>query len=81
MTRSFRPDDLYRFRIATDPRLSPDGALAVFTVQTVAPSKDGYRHALWIVPTDREHEARQLTIGARHDRAGRFSPDGRTLRS
>ncbi|MEA2547493.1 MAG: hypothetical protein QOE42_91, partial [Chloroflexota bacterium] len=79
MSRSFRPDDLYRFRIATDPRLSPDGSLAVFTVQTVAPSKDGYRHSLWAVPIDGQHEARQLTIGARHDRAGRFAPDGRTL--
>ena len=29
MTRPFRPDDLYRFRVATDPRLSPDGSLAV----------------------------------------------------
>ena len=43
--RSFRPEDLYRFRIATEPRLSPDGRRAVFTVQTVAPTKDGYRHA------------------------------------
>ncbi len=79
MTRSFRPDDLYRFRIATDPRLSPDGSLAVFTVQTVGPSKDGYRHALWAVATDGRGEARQLTIGARHDRDARFAPDGRTL--
>jgi dipeptidyl aminopeptidase/acylaminoacyl peptidase len=79
MTRSFRPDDLYRFRIATDPRLSPDGSLAAFTVQTVGPSKDGYRHALWVVATDGHGEARQLTIGARHDRDARFAPDGRTL--
>ena len=79
MTRSFRPDDLYRFRIATDPRLSPDGSLAVFTVQTVAPSKDGYRHSLWAVPTNGQGDARQLTIGARHDRGGRFAPDGKTL--
>ncbi len=79
MTRPFRPDDLYRFRIATDPRLSPDGALAVFTVQTVAPAKDGYRQALWAVPTDGDGEARQLTIGAKHDRSARFAPDGRSL--
>lgn len=46
MTRPFRPDDLYRFRIATDLRLSPDGTLAVVTVQTVASGRDGYRHAL-----------------------------------
>ena len=79
MTRAFRPDDLYGFRIATDPRLSPDGSLAVFTVQTVAPAKDGYRHAIWAVPTDGEAAPRQLTIGARHDRNARFAPDGRTL--
>ena len=79
MTRVFRPDDLYGFRIATDPRLSPDGSLAVFTVQTVAPAKDGYRHAIWAVPTDGEAAPRQLTIGARHDRDARFAPDGRTL--
>ncbi len=85
MTRPFRPDDLYRFRIATDPRLSPDGSLAVFTVQTVAPGKDGYRHALWAVDTDAEGAvgtvggARQITIGARHDRHPRFAPDGRSI--
>ncbi len=79
MTRPFRPDDLYRFRVPTDPRLSPDGSLAVFTVQTVAPGKDGYRHALWMVPTDGSAPARQLTLGSRHDRHPRFAPDGRTL--
>jgi dipeptidyl aminopeptidase/acylaminoacyl peptidase len=79
--RPFRPDDLYRFRIATDPRLSPGGDRVVFSVQTVAPSKDGYRHALWTVSTDGDGEAgaRQLTIGARHDTQPRFAPDGRTL--
>ena len=78
-TRAFRPDDLYGFRIPTDPRLSPDGSLAVFTVQTVAPSKDGYRQALWSVPTSGDGPARRLTIGARADRHPRFAPDGRTL--
>lgn len=79
VTRPFRPDDLYRFRVATDPRLSPDGVNAAFTVQTVAPGKDGYRHALWIVPTDASEPARQVTLAAKHDRAAAFSPDSRTL--
>ncbi|HEY3164267.1 MAG TPA: prolyl oligopeptidase family serine peptidase, partial [Candidatus Limnocylindrales bacterium] len=83
MPRPFRPDDLYRFRIANDPRLAPDGSAVTFTVQTVAPGKDGYRHAIWIVQTDGAREpaaaARRLTIGARHDRQARFSPDGRSL--
>ena len=79
MPRPFRPDDLYRFRVATDPRLSPSGDRVVFSVQTVAPAKDGYRHAIWSVPADGGGEARKLTIGARHDTAPRFAPDGRTL--
>jgi len=63
--RSPRPEDLYRLRVATEPRLSPDGRWAVVTLQTVAPGYDGYRTALWIVPTDgsaapRQHSHRPL---------------------
>jgi acylaminoacyl-peptidase len=45
----------------------------------VAAGFDGYRRALWLVPMDGSSEPRQLTLGARHDRHPRFSPDGRTL--
>ncbi len=79
MPRPARPDDLYRLHIALDPRLSPDGRTVVFTVKTVASTFDGYRHALWTVPADGSAPARQLTIGVKHDRHARFSPDGRTL--
>ena len=79
MPRAPRPDDLYRIRVATEPRLSPDGALAAMTVQTVAPGFDGYRTAIWLVATDGSGSARQVTLGIRHDRHPRFSPDGRTL--
>jgi dipeptidyl aminopeptidase/acylaminoacyl peptidase len=74
-----RPDDLYRLRVAAEPRLSPDGRQAVVTLQTVAPGFDGYRHALWLVPADGSAPARQLTMGARHDHHPRFSPDGGAL--
>ncbi|HEX5451167.1 MAG TPA: hypothetical protein VFW86_02145, partial [Candidatus Limnocylindrales bacterium] len=79
MSRPPRPDDLSALRVPIDLRLSPDGSLAVFTLRTVAPRRDGYRHALWIVPTDGSAAARQLTLGATCDVSGRFSPDGRTL--
>ncbi len=82
MTRVPRPEDLYRLRIATEPRLSPDGRWAVVTLETVAPSYDGYRRALWLVATDDGASApapRQLTIGPHHDWHPRFSPDGRSL--
>lgn len=79
MARSLAPDDLYRLRIPTDPRLSPDGTSALVTLQTSAPRRDGYRHAIWLVPLEGTAGPRQLTIGAKHDRHGRFSPDGRTV--
>ncbi len=79
MSRPVRPEDLYDLRIATDPRLSPDGRLVAFTVQVAAARRDGYRHSVWLVPADGSAPARQATIGARHDRRARFSPDGRSL--
>ena len=79
MARPPAPEDLYRLRVATDPRLSPDGSLALVTLQTSAPRRDGYRHAIWAVPLESGGEPRQLTIGARHDKSARFSPDGKTI--
>ena len=80
MPRPPRPDDLYRLRIATEPRLSPDGRAVVVTLQTVAPGYDGYRTALWLVSTAEDGPPpRQLTLGVRHDHHPRFSPDGSSL--
>ncbi len=79
MPRPPRPDDLYRLRIATQPRLSTDGRLALITVQTVASGFDGYRQALWLIQTAGETPPRQLTLAARHDHHGRFAPDGQSL--
>jgi dipeptidyl aminopeptidase/acylaminoacyl peptidase len=76
-----RPEDLYRLRIATDPRLSPDGRWTAVTLQVVAPGYDGYRQAIWLVPTDQGADGppRQLTLGSQADHSPRFSPDGRSL--
>jgi dipeptidyl aminopeptidase/acylaminoacyl peptidase len=79
MARAARPDDIYRFLIPTDPQLSPGGDRIAFTVQTVAPTRDGYRHAIWSAPFDGSSPAAQLTIGSKHDRTPRFAPDGRIL--
>ncbi len=79
MARPPRSEDLSRLRVPTEPRLSPDGRLVACTVQTVAPGHDGYRHAVWLASTDGASPARQVTLGSKHDRQPRFSPDGRTL--
>ena len=79
MPRPPQPEDLYRFRIPTDPQLSPDGDFVAFTAQTVAPGRDAYRHAIWLAPADGSTPPRQVTLGIRHDTHPRFSPDGRSL--
>jgi dipeptidyl aminopeptidase/acylaminoacyl peptidase len=79
MPRFAQPDDLYRIRIPTEPELSPDGRLVAFTTQVAAPRHDGYRTSIWVVPADASVPARQVTLGANHDRRARFSPDGATL--
>jgi acylaminoacyl-peptidase len=76
--RPLRSSDLYRLRIPTEPRLSPDGRLVVVALTTSAPRHDGYRTALWLVPTNGD-QPRRLTLGIRSDQHPRFSPDGRTL--
>jgi acylaminoacyl-peptidase len=79
MSRPPQPEDLYRFRIPTDPNLSPEGELVAFTIQTAAPGRDAYRHAIWLAPADGSAQPRQVTLGVRSDTHPRFSPDGRTL--
>ncbi len=73
------PRGSVRLRVATEPRLSPDGRHVAVTLQGVAPGYDGYRSSIWLVPCEGGEEPRPLTLGVRRDRHPRFSPDGRTL--
>lgn len=83
--RAPRPEDLYRIAVPSDPRLSPDGAWAAFSVQRVGPSFDAYRTSIWLAPTDAAptgaapNEARRVTLAGRRDWSARWSPDGKTL--
>ena len=79
MPRPARPDDLFRLAVPFDPVLSPDGRHVAFSVKRTSVGHDGYRHSVWMAPTDGSSPARQVTIGGRTDRYPRFSPDGRTL--
>ena len=80
MPRPARPDDLYRLAVPFDPRaLARRPASSRSRVKRTSVGRDGYRHAIWLAPTDGSSPARQVTIGGRTDRHPRFSPDGRTL--
>jgi dipeptidyl aminopeptidase/acylaminoacyl peptidase len=75
--RPITETDLYSFKWAADPRISPDGTDIVYTVVSVTPKHDNYQTALWIVPAS-GGPARQLTSGPR-DSSPRWSPDGKRL--
>jgi dipeptidyl aminopeptidase/acylaminoacyl peptidase len=72
-------EDLYAFRFLTDAQLSPDGERVAFAVRNVAPERDAYRSAIWLVPFDGSQEAVRFTSGGGQDAHPRWSPDGRTL--
>jgi dipeptidyl aminopeptidase/acylaminoacyl peptidase len=75
--RPIAETDLYAFRWAADPQMSPDGSQVAFTYVTVNAKHDNYETALWIVSTQ-GGAARQLTSGP-HDSVPRWSADGRRI--
>jgi dipeptidyl aminopeptidase/acylaminoacyl peptidase len=75
--RPIAETDLYAFRWAADPRMSPGGSQVAFTYVTVNAKHDNYETALWIVSTQ-GGDARQITSGP-HDSSPRWSPDGRRI--
>jgi dipeptidyl aminopeptidase/acylaminoacyl peptidase len=70
--------DIYQFRWIADPRISPDGSQAAYTLVQVADKRDKYETSLWVVATDGKSAPRRLTAGTR-DGAPRWSPDGQTI--
>ena len=76
--RPITQNDLYDFRWAADPRISPDGKQVAYVLVRVDSAHKGYETSIWSVPTDASSQPRRLTSG-KHDGAPRWSPDSRTL--
>src|SRR5688572_8908617 len=74
-----RPEDVYDLVTVADPRLSPDGAMVAFVLQTIDAEASEYRTSVWVVPADGSAPARRFTHGPRNDSAPRWSPDGTRL--
>jgi dipeptidyl aminopeptidase/acylaminoacyl peptidase len=72
------PEDLYKFQLIFDVRLSPDGAHAVYSVQRVDRKTEKKYANLWVVPLA-DGLARQFTFGDQTDTHPRWSPDGTQL--
>ena len=76
--RLIQAEDLYRFQLLNEVRLSPDGKHAVYTVQRIDQKTEKKYSNLWIVPTG-GGEARQFTFGDQNDGQPRWSPDGKQI--
>src|SRR5687768_15282967 len=74
-----KPEDLTRFRTASDPQISPDGRRVAFVVTTLSTEKDEYLSNVWVTETDGSTEPRRLTTGPKRDTFPRWSPDGKWL--
>ena len=76
--RRLEPESLLAWKWPGDPQVSPDGSRVAYVLLSAAEEGTKYAGDIWAVPTA-GGEPRPLTTHAAHDRAPRWSPDGRLL--
>ncbi len=70
--------DLFKLRMVSDPRLSPDGGRIAFVHTTFDYEKDEYVSDIWMADA-KTGESTQFTSGRGKDKGPRWSPDGKRL--
>jgi Tol biopolymer transport system component len=73
--RKIAIEDLYKYKPASRPRISPDGKRVAFVLTTIDERKQEYRTSIWIVPSE-GGEARRFTAGPANTHSPAWSPDG-----
>jgi dipeptidyl aminopeptidase/acylaminoacyl peptidase len=73
--RTITAEDIYRFQILSEPRISPDGKHVVYTLQRVDKKTEKKYTNLWITSVE-NGTPRQFTYGDQNDDSPRWSPDG-----
>src|SRR5258708_40245483 len=71
-------EDLFRFKLAGDTQISPDGRKVVFTVKRADAEKNKYYTSLWLGDVE-SRQSRQLTGDGHSDSEPRWSPDGKLI--
>ena len=74
--RPWTSDDVLGLRVVSDPRVSPDGRLVAYVVESLNAEADAYQTDVWLVRTV-GGEARALASSPVGDDTPRWSPDGR----
>src|SRR5262245_24921233 len=76
--RPITAEDLFRFRLVSDPQLAPDGERVAYVLTRADTEKNKYFSNLWLVDASGESE-RAFTQGDQSDHSPRWAPDGRSL--
>jgi len=76
--RLIEAEDLYRFQLISEPRISPDGQHVVYALHRVDRKTEKKYANLWVTPTG-EAQPRQFTFGDQVDVKPRWSPDGKWI--
>jgi dipeptidyl aminopeptidase/acylaminoacyl peptidase len=76
--RRVTSDDLFGFRLISEPQFSPDGLRIAYVITTIEREKNDYRSSIYVSGADGSSE-RQLTRADAKDSQPRWSPDGSYL--
>lgn len=76
--RRMTADDIYNFRLISEPSFSPDATRVSYVVTTIERDKNDYRSSINIAPVD-SSGSRRLTHADAKDSLPRWSPDGKHI--
>jgi len=76
--KTLTAEDLYRFRLISDSRISPDGRHVVYVLERIERKTEKRFADLWITSTQGGGQ-RRFTYGNHIDRYPRWSPDGASI--
>ena len=76
--RPIRIGDLYKFRVPSEPSVSPNGKRVVFTVERMDKEDNKYYRNIHIVETNGRNK-KQLTFGRWNDHSPEWSSNGTTI--
>lgn len=76
--RRITAEDIYQFKLVSDPQVSPDGEHVAYVLTTIDEESNGYLASIYIASLDGETTTRLTTAKAR-DTSPRWSPDGKYI--
>ncbi len=76
--KPWTPDDLWKLKSVSDPRISPDGKWVAYVVSVTDFDENSRNSDIWIVPAS-GGPPRRMTTSEKSDNHPRWSPDGRTI--